>query len=93
MNPQIRELKARAHAYALCPSNLDWLDPGLSRLPPRAMCDRAKWLHREECACASRLYGGAYIVIDARAACIYARYSRAKQAKMIRRMVEKRLAQ
>ena len=78
-----RELKNSARRYILCPANLDGICDGLSRLPPGAMLEAAKIALRYESETPLRFMGlGPNMpLMNARAACIYARLLRARHRK------------
>jgi hypothetical protein len=81
-----REIKRGAHRYALCPSLLDSIECGLSRLTPRAMTARLKHLLAEEIATPRRMFGfGGYVpMLNLKSALVYARYSRSIERLHVR---------
>ena len=78
-----REINLGARRYALCPSLLDALENGLSRLPPKAMSRRLNYLWAEEIEMPrSGWIGGLVPKITLNSAMVYARYSaRVERAK------------
>jgi hypothetical protein len=73
-----REIKCGARRYALAPSSLETIHPGLSLAAPRGLVTRIRFLISNEIATPRRNFGfGGYMpLLCLRSAMLYARYAR-----------------